>query len=354
MACKDEHHGTIWTSWDAQIGIETRMPERVVGDWCGSERLQVLAIRILPAVEQLKIYCGQRGIRFMGDVPIYVAHDSADIWLIPICIISTIRAARRGLRRAARLFSATGQLWGNPIYRWTCWPPADTSGGSSASVPRSRFSIWCDSIISVALNLTGSSRRRTTAIHGRWIKGREKIFCRHCRTRFADYRSCGKPRRDYSAVEKLRQQFGLPGMSLLQFAFGTDPQGHRFFRIITAATWSPTLAATTMTQPWMVVEFGCGRQHAHSGRCPQRTRLRARVSQLPRRFEINWVMIRAVLASVADVAIVPLARCAGPWQRSSHESSGHGQRKLEMALSSGALSGELGVRLRSLVTMYDR
>jgi len=166
--------------------------------------------------EQLKIYCGQRGIRFMGDVPIYVAHDSADIWAHP------------------DLYYLDDQ--GRPTWSPACRPiisaPPDSSGESdlslglagrqriqvvdrALSVPRSRFSIWCDSIISVALNLTGrfpSAKR--PLFTGAGSKGREKIFCRHCRTRFATTDRGGKPRRDYSAGEKLRQQFGLPGMSL--------------------------------------------------------------------------------------------------------------------------------------------
>jgi len=183
----------------------------------------------------------------------------------------------RGLRRAARLFSAPTAL-GNPIYRWTCWPPADTSGGSSAScLARAFHMVRLDHFR--ALNLTGRFRRRNDRYSRALDQRAGEDFLSALRTRFADYRSCGKPRRDYSAGGKLRQQFGLPGMSLLQFAFGTDPQVHRFFRIITAATWSPTLAATTMTQPWDGVEFGCG-DSTRIGRCPQRTRLRARVSQL--------------------------------------------------------------------------
>jgi len=65
--------------------------------------------------------------------------------------------------------------------------------------------------------------------------------------------------------------------------------------------------------------------------------------------EINWVMIRAVLASVADVAIVPLQDVLGLGSAARYESSGHGQRKLKWRLSSGRIERRVGVRLRSLV-----
>ena len=68
---------------------------------------------------KLKKYCRERGIRFMGDIPIYVAHDSADVWAHPELFYLDDEGSPTVVSGVPPdYFSATGQLWGNPIYRW--------------------------------------------------------------------------------------------------------------------------------------------------------------------------------------------------------------------------------------------
>ena len=122
--------------------------------------------------------------------------------LIPNCFISTIRAADRGLWRAAGLFQRHGTALGKS---YLSLGPAccqtDTSGGSSAFALRSRFSTWYGSIISAALNLTGRFRRgETTAIDGRWVKGPgEEFFVGNAERIWRTADCGGESWRDYSA-----------------------------------------------------------------------------------------------------------------------------------------------------------
>ena len=154
-------------------------------------------------------------------------------------------------------------------------------------------------------------------------------------------------------VEKLRQQFGLPGMSLLQFAFGTDPQGPSF----RPHNYSQDLVAYTgghdndTTVGWWS-SSGAG----DSTRTPEDVRKEHDSARAYLNFhddsEINWVMIRAVLASVADVAIVPLQDVLGLGSTARMNLPVSGNWKWRYR--PGALSGELSARLRSLVILYDR
>ncbi len=122
MAAKHAHGGeAIWTRWEP--GLAARRPE-AVNHWRAEytpeiERHKFAQILFFRQWEALRLYCGERGIRLMGDIPIYVAQDSADVWAHP----ELFRLDSNGDPAVVAgvppdYFSATGQLWGNPIYRW--------------------------------------------------------------------------------------------------------------------------------------------------------------------------------------------------------------------------------------------
>jgi 4-alpha-glucanotransferase len=157
------------------------------------------------------------------------------------------------------------------------------------------------------------------------------------------------------AVEKLRQQFGLPGMAILQFAFGNDPQGPSF----RPHNYSRDLAAYTgghdndTTVGWWN-SSGAG----DSIRLPEDVRKEHEFASaylnLKDDSEINWVMIRTVLASVADMAIVPLQDVLGVGSSARMNLPGTVSGNWKWRYRPGALNAELSGRLRSLVNLYDR
>jgi 4-alpha-glucanotransferase len=156
-------------------------------------------------------------------------------------------------------------------------------------------------------------------------------------------------------VEELRHKFGLPGMSILQFAFGTDAQGssfrpHNYNRDLVAYTGGHD---NDTTVGWWS-SSGAG----DSTRTPEDVRKEHDFARAYLNFhddsEINWVMIRAVLASVADIAIVPLQDVLGLGNSARMNLPGTVSGNWKWRYRPGALSGELSARLRSLVALYDR
>ncbi len=145
-------------------------------------------------------------------------------------------------------------------------------------------------------------------------------------------------------------------MSLLQFAFGTDPQGpsfrpHNYSRDLVAYTGAHDNDTTVA----LVVEFGCERQP----RTPEDIRKEYEFARAYLNFddagsEINWVMIRAVLASVAGVVIVPLQDVVGLGSEVRMNLPGEVSGNWKWRYRRGALTAELSARLRSLVMLYDR
>jgi 4-alpha-glucanotransferase len=155
----------------------------------------------------------------------------------------------------------------------------------------------------------------------------------------------------------LRHQFGLPGMSLLQFAFGNDPQGpsfrpHNYKRDLAAYTGGHD---NDTTVGWWS-SSGAG----DSTRTPEDVRKEHDFARDYLNFhdaddsEINWVMIRAVLASVADIAIVPLQDVLGLGSAARMNLPGTVSGNWKWRYRPGALRDELSARLRKLVTLYDR
>jgi 4-alpha-glucanotransferase len=156
-------------------------------------------------------------------------------------------------------------------------------------------------------------------------------------------------------VENLRQQFGLPGMSLLQFAFGNDPQGpsfrpHNYGRDLVAYTGGHDNDTTVGW--WLSSGAGDSTRTLEDVR-KERDFARAYLN-LRDDSEINWLMIRAVLASVADVAIVPMQDVLGLGSAARMNLPGTVSGNWKWRYRPGTLSAELSASLRSLVTLYGR
>ena len=121
MACKKVYKDTAWVHWNA--GLRQRDPA-VLKEWRNELSSELdfhrfAQFQFFRQWEKLRDRCRRHGISIMGDIPIYVAHDSADVWAHP----ELFRLDEQGQPTAVAgvppdYFSATGQLWGNPLYRW--------------------------------------------------------------------------------------------------------------------------------------------------------------------------------------------------------------------------------------------
>ncbi len=178
---------------------------------------------------RLKRYAEERGIVFFGDLPIFVAGDSADVWARPeLFLLDDEHKPKVVAGVPPDYFSATGQRWGNPLYDWD----AHKAEGFS----------WWISRIERVLNLTGMLRidhfrgfqacweipaEEPTAVKGRWVEAPGEAFFTALLDRLgvgsvivAENLGVITPE-----VEALRRRFGLPGMAVLHFAFDPDGRG---------------------------------------------------------------------------------------------------------------------------------
>jgi 4-alpha-glucanotransferase len=360
MACKDAHHGTTWASWDPNLRDRD---QHAMSEWSRKLEPEVKAYKywqfeFFRQWEHLKAYCLQREIRLMGDVPIYVAHDSADVWAHPDLFYLDDQGRPTVVSGVPPdYFSATGQLWGNPIYRWDLL----AATGYKWWIERFRASLTFFDLVRLD-HFRGFESywevpaSETTAIRGRWVKGPGEDFLSALQNALGELPVVAENLGVITPpVEKLRQQFGLPGMSLLQFAFGNDPQGpsfrpHNYSRDLVAYTGGHDNDTT--------VGWWTSSGASDSTRTPEDVRKEHDFARAYLNFyddsEINWVMIRAVLASVADVAIVPLQDVLGLGSAARMNLPGTVSGNWKWRCRPGALSSELSARLRTLVNLYDR
>lgn len=360
MALKEAHGGErIWSRWEPDIAA--RQPQ-ALEKWKARLATEIEALEFIQYAffrqwRDLQNYARERGIRIMGDLPIYVAHDSADVWTNPELFQLDANGDTTVMSGVPPdYFSATGQLWGNPIYRWDRM--AET--GFRWWVERLRAAFALVDIVRVD-HFRGLEAYwevptgETTAKNGRWVKGPGPALfeaLEHALGRLpivAENLGVITPE-----VEALRTQFGFPGMAILQFAFGKDPQApefkpHNYPRDRVAYTgthdndttvgwWTSTGAGdSTRTEEDIRSERDFTRKYlATDGR------------------EIHWVFIRTLMASVAVTVLFPLQDVLG---------LGSEARMNTPAVPSGnwlwryrveMLTEEIAGRLKELVTLYDR
>jgi len=316
MALKEYHNLEVWSRWDESI--RWREPT-ALATW--RERLaeSITVNKFLQFVffiqwRELRKYCRERSIRLMGDLPIYVAHDSADVWVNP----QYFQLDSNGNPTVVAgvppdYFSATGQLWGNPIYRWDV-------------LARDGYRWWFERLRSV-LEMVDIIRldhfrgfeaywevpaSEPTAVNGRWVKGPGPSLFHAARLELGELPLVAENLGVITPeVEAIRTEFGFPGMSILQFAFGNDPQApsfrpHNYPRELVAYTGTHDCDTT--------VGWWTSAGRGESTRSPEDIR---REREITRKYlntdgtEINWAFIRTLEASVADTVLIPLQDVLG-------------------------------------------
>jgi 4-alpha-glucanotransferase len=339
MAQKDVSGGESWTAWrDARPD-----PERV--------RLhEAIQYHFFRQWHELKDYARERGVRFIGDVPLYVAHDSVDVWRNRhLFDLAPDGRARTVAGVPPDYFSATGQLWGNPLYRWDVM----ALDGYAWFVERMRWTLTMVDVVRIDhfrgleafYEIAGGAH---DARQGRWVPGPADRLLAALRDALGGLPFIAE---DLGVITDeviaLRDRFALAGMRVLQFAFGNadgdDPfKPHNY--VPDAVAYTGTHDNDT-TLGWFRGGGAAGGDPAQA-RAERERALRYLHSDGR---EIHWDFIRAVEASVARTAVIPLqdvlgrgsearfnlpARASGNWSwrfEEPHLERAHGERMAEMA-----------------------
>ncbi|MEQ1641827.1 MAG: 4-alpha-glucanotransferase [Pyrinomonadaceae bacterium] len=304
----------------------------------------------------LKEYANRKGIKIIGDIPIFVAADSADVW----CNQDKFKLNKDGTAKVVAgvppdYFSETGQLWGNPIYDWDAMQADDFRWW----IARVAFTLQTVDVVRIdhfrgfaaSWEVPGKDK---TAESGRWVDVPGKELFMTLKRSLGDLAIFAEDLGVITPdVEELRDCFGYPGMRILQFAFGGDPTNqdlpHNYIRNCVAYTGTHD---NDTTVGWFNSQAGAGstrdegeitREHDYC--------LKYLDSEGT---EIHWDLIRTVWASVADTAIAPAQDILGIGTEGRMNLPASTGGNWRWRLAEGSLTEEITLRLRELTEVYGR
>ncbi len=350
MALKEAHGGKVWNAWEPDIA--RRQPEAMEA-WTQAlaepiQRHKYLQYQFFKQWTALKQFANEQGIRLMGDIPIFVAHDSTDVWAHPELFYLDERGRPTVVAGVPPdYFSPTGQLWGNPLYRW--------------EVIKERGYIWWIDRVKAALATVDIVRldhfrgfesywevpaTEKTAMHGHWVKGPGADLFHALRVAFSAH-NLPIVAEDLGIitpeVEGLRDQFELPGMRVLQFAFGGGvtnlhaPYQYPRNCVVYTGTHDNDTALGWFRNSGAAAEVELALKYLGTeGR------------------EFNWDFVRLALSSVADTAIIPLQDVLGLGSEARMNYPSRASGNWSWRYLPDALTVEIKGRLAEMTEIYGR
>lgn len=348
MAISTNQNGAPWHTWDSAIAqrsvtaiaaLQTKLAPEI-------EFHRFLQFQFFQQWHQLKTYANQKHISLIGDIPIYVAHNSADVWANPHIFALDPETFTPALMAGVPpdYFSETGQLWGNPVYNWQ-------------ELQKDNFQWWINRF-HFMLNYVDMIRidhfrgfeafwqvpaGEENAIHGEWQLAPGMELFTTLKSVLGELPILAEDLGVITPeVEALRDYFAFPGMRILLFAFGGDSQNiylpHHYPK--NSMVYTGTHDNDTALGWWL-------RASEHER---QFLINYAGISEVK---EIHWLLIRMALASVADLAVIPLQDLLGLDNTARMNTPGTatgnwGWRYVDR------LGSELSDRLKNLSSLYSR
>ena len=359
MAVKGLHGGIAWTRWEPEIAARQPAAVRRLERQLAREirSFKYAQFQFFRQWNAIRTCCHDRGIKIIGDVPIFVAQDSADVWSFrELFDLEPDGTPRVVAGVPPDYFSATGQLWGNPIYRWD-------------AIAHSGFRWWVERL-RTALSVVDVVRldhfrgfeafwevpgRATTAANGRWVKGPGAALFDRLREELGDLPIIAENLGVITPpVEELRNRYQFPGMAILQFAFGTDPQApdfkpHNYPRNL--AVYTGTHDNDTIVGWWNSEGAGDSTRSLEDVE-KEKDFVRKYLATDGR--DIHWVFIRTVLSSVAKLAVIPLQDVLGLGSEARMNTPSKPTGNWRWRYNPCQLTSEIRARLRDLTSIYDR
>jgi 4-alpha-glucanotransferase len=302
MAIKHEQYGKPWMQWPKALKFRDKRSINLASKTLAPDiaRIKFEQFVFFTQWHEIRDYAQQRGVLMFGDIPIFVAHDSADVWASrnnfmldesgePIFVAGVPPDA----------FSDTGQRWGNPLYDWA----AMQADGYAWWQTRFRTQLELFDLIRID-HFRGFEAcwqipaQEPTAMHGAWVKVPGRELLETVRRNFPDLALIAEDLGVITAeVNALRRDFALPGMKILQFAFGGGadnpylPHNHELLSVVYTGTHD-----NNTTLGWIKALPDNVRQHINEyENCRGMDDL-----------QILRQMIVMALSSVARLAILPM------------------------------------------------
>lgn len=348
MALHEAHGMRPWPTWPHDIA--RRHPDAI--NWWRehlAHRLffhRYLQYAFSSQWSAVKRYAAEHQIAIMGDIPIFVAHHSADVWANPgLFYLNETGYPSVVVGVPPDYFSKTGQLWGNPLYRWD--EMAIRGYGWWIERFRATFSlvdyVRVDHFRGFEAYWEVPAHHKT-AMRGHWVPGPGARLFEAVRAALGEVPIIAEDLGLITPeVHRLRESCGFPGMKVLQFAFGSDaanthlPHNHSQHAVVYTGTHDNDTTLGWFSDPSLLKERKAVLQY--SG-------VDAR--------EMPWALIRLALASVADTAILPLQDVLELGSEARMNIPGRPSDNWGWRYTEDQLTDERAERLRDLTGVYGR
>ncbi len=353
MAVKGRFNGVAWTQWaeDIKLRYGYAMDYYRIELYYDIEFHQYLQFTFYKQWMKLKEYANEKGILIIGDIPIYVAMDSADTWANPELFQldkENVPLAVAGCPPDG--FSATGQLWGNPLYRWDYhertgydwWIKRLSYCFKMYDVVRIDHFRGFDEYYSIPFGAE-------TAIDGHWEKGpgmklfnkmKEVLGTREVVAEDLGYMT--------DTVRKLVYDSGFPNMKVLEFAFDSRDTGsasdylpHNYTENCVAYTGTHDnetiigwLESITKEEKAMARDYMCDYKTAQKN--------------------LHWSMISLVMRSRANLSVIPMQDYLGLDNKARLNQPSTVGKNWKWRVTEEQLSEELNLKIRKMTKMYGR
>lgn len=347
MAIKQVNGGSSWNNWDDNL----RKREKAALESFKNNHSELIEAHMFNQYlffsqwTALKQYANQLGIKIIGDIPIFISFDSSDAWANPELFFFDKNLKPTVVAGVPPdYFSATGQLWGNPLYRWDVHK-------------KQKYSWWIKRIKATLklfdyirldhfrgfVNYWEIPAGNETAEIGKWVPGPGAEFFETILSELGSLPIIAEDLGEISNdVYELRDQFNLPGMKIFQFAFTNDPDDpflpHNY--PVNCVAYSGTHDNDTalgwyLNAPVKEQDF-CRKYLSRSGE------------------NISWDLIRAVWASVAKISIAPLQDFLSLGSDSRMNFPGQSSGNWSWRVSSSQINSGLAQKIKEINYLYSR
>jgi 4-alpha-glucanotransferase len=350
MSLKQAHNGKSWHQWEADIAY--RQPQ-AMAEWATKLADEIFFHKFVQFQfscqwKNLKQYANQKGIKIFGDIPIHVAHDSVDVWAHKAIFCLNKKTGEASLMAGVPpdYFSATGQLWGNPVYNW-------------AELEQTGFKWWIRRVEGILEYVDiiridhfrgfqaywAVPQGEDTAMNGTWLDAPGDEFFQLLEQQLGKLPIVAEDLGVITPeVEALRDKFDFPGMKILQFAFDDDrANGFLPFNYTTrnCLVYTGTHDNDTSVgwfeerspeeQAKVIDYLGC--------LCDD---------------GIHWALIRLALGTVGNTVILPFQDILGLGTDAKMNTPSQPTGNWEWRCRAEAFNDELSSRLKYLTYLYGR
>jgi 4-alpha-glucanotransferase len=347
QAIKTEQAGQAWSEWPKQLrqretATVNKTRQRLASEIKQTQFEQYVFFR---QWEALKRYANARGVLLFGDMPIFVAYDSADVWAHREYFdLNKDDSARVVAGVPPDYFSATGQLWGNPHYRW--------------DVMQDDGFLWWKERMETQLRLFDIVRidhfrgfeaywevpaGEPTAINGRWVKAPGDELFAALTQHFERFPIVAEDLGVIGPeVEALRDRYGLPGMRVLHFGFEGGPENpHQFYNHKPNGVVYTGTHDNDTTLGWFQSLAPGQQRHIYEylGSSPE---------------PMPWLLIRLALLSVSRLAILPMQDLLELDSQHRMNRPGTAEGNWQWRFTWDQVAPDMPGRLGHLVNLYGR